>query len=202
MKFPGTAFAALIVLSTTVGDGPDRPGVPIGDPASRAPLGATVADPPFAPVQVGDRAPDFTWVGVDNQPHHLREVLDQAHALVVFAPSDDDLQKLESERNDLALMGVVPIAILDARGRTIAQRVKRTGVHFIVVPDPTRAIGAQFHVIDPHTAHLAPAWFAIDRRGLVRGFDDDLGADLSWTRLAASALAIPARDTPLPAKTR
>ena len=98
MKYTGSVLAALIVVATTVGDGGDRAGRSLDPSSSQARLGSRLPDPPNTPVHVGDRAPDFSWVGVDNRTRRLRDILEQANALVVFAPSDDDLRMLELER--------------------------------------------------------------------------------------------------------
>lgn len=202
MKFPGTAIAALFVFATTVGDGNDRTPSSNPDlvtPVSRPP--ASVTEISYPPVQVGDSAPDFTWVGPDNQTHALHEALLQANVLLVFAPDDAALQKIESERDDLAQIAVVPIAVLDARGKAAANRARRLGVHFLVVPDATHLIGSQFSQLEASSGRLLPGWYAVDRKRVVRGAGSAIDG-ASWTRIAASALAIPSPDVPLPAKTR
>lgn len=202
MKYTGSVLAALIVVATTVGDGGDRAGRSLDPSSSQARLGSRLPDPPNTPVHVGDRAPDFSWVGVDNRTRRLRDILEQANALVVFAPSDDDLRMLELERETLGLMGVVPVAVVEARSRSAAVRARRAGVHFIVVGDPVRIIGSQFNLVNPSTNRNQPAWFAIDRKATVRGIGTSLRPAQGWARIAASALAIPAPDVPLPARTR
>jgi len=202
MKLPGTAIAALLVFSTTVGDGTDRtPSSPDANTQVSHPP-ASVSEISYSPVQVGDRSPDFSWVGPDNLTHQLHDALLQANVLLVFAPGDDVLAKLESERDELAQIAVVPIVVLDARGRATANRVRRLGLHYVVVPDPSRVIGAQFSLLDPASGRLQPSWYAIDRHGLVRGEGVGFDATTAWTRIAASALAIPSPDVPLPAKSR
>lgn len=202
MKYTGSVLAALIVVTTTVGDNGDRAGRSIDNTSLRSRIGAKLPEPPNAPVHVGDRAPDFNWVGVDNRTRSLRDILVQAHALVVFAPSDEELRDLERERETLALMGVVPVAIVEARPRSAVVRAKRAGVHFLVVGDPVRVIGSQFNLVDSGTNRIQPAWFAIDRRATVRGTGTSLKPAPGWSRIAASALAIPAPDVPIPARTR
>ena len=200
MKFPGTALAALFVFATTLGDGNDR------TPTTNPDLVSRVSHPPasvteisFPPVQVGDPAPDFTWVGPDNLTHALHDVLLQANVLLVFAPDDATLQKLESERDEMAQIAVVPVAVLDARGKTAANRARRLGVHFLVVPDATHLIGSQFSQLEASSGRLLPAWYAVDRKRMVRGAGNDITGPTAWTRIAASALAIPSPDVPLPA---
>lgn len=40
-------------------------------------------------LEVGTPAPDFTATGSDGQPHTLREVLRQGHALLIFYPGNN-----------------------------------------------------------------------------------------------------------------
>jgi len=202
MKVSGSVLAALIVVTTTVGDGADRTSRFPDVPSRPSRLGARLPDPPNAPVNVGDRAPDFSWVGVDNRTLRLRDILEQANVLLVFAPGDDALRRLEEERETLGLMGVVPVAVLEARARGAVNRAKRTGVHFLVVPDPVRVIGTQFNMLETETNRTVPGWYAIDRRGTVRGAGTTMDPPQGWARIAASALAIPSPDVPLPARSR
>jgi len=202
MKFSGSVLAALIVVTTTVGDGGDRASRSLDAPSRPSRIGSRLPDPPNAPVNVGDRAPDFSWVGVDNRTLRLRDVLEQANALLVFAPTDDVLRQLESERETLALMGVVPVAVIEARARSAVTRARRAGVHFLMVPDPVRVIGTQFNMLETETNRLASGWYAVDRRGTVRGAGTSMEPPQGWARIAASALAIPAPDVPIPARTR
>jgi peroxiredoxin len=202
MKYTGLTLAAILVLATS-GDGTDRAGrPPLSSSAPQVSLGANLPEPPNAPVRVGDRAPDFSWSGSDGRPHRLREALDQAHVLLVFAADDEVLRSLENERASLAELGVVPMAVLEGRAGSLSARARRLGVHCIVVPDLRHVIGSQFDVIDPTTDRSRPAWFAVDRRGVVRGEWHEGLPTQGWTRIAASALAIPLRDSSLPAQSR
>jgi peroxiredoxin len=202
MKFTGSLLAVVIAASTTVGDGVERTSRPVDSLSRPSRLGTAVTEMPYAQLQAGDRAPDFSWVGVDNQTRRLRDVLDQANALIVFAPSDEVMQSLERERDEMAQIAVVPVVVIDARAKSAFNRARKAGVHLLVVPDPQHVIGAQFNLLEPQTLRLLPGWYAIDRRGVVRGIGTEPKADVPWTRLAASALAIPAPDVPMPAKTR
>ncbi len=202
MKYTGSALVALVVVAATVGDGVDRTGRnPDVVPRSFR-TGARIPEPPSAPVRVGDPAPDFAWVGADQSSRRLRDILEQAHVLLVFAPDDAALRDLERERETLALMGVVPVAVVEARPRSAVARAQRTGAHFLVIPDPVRVVGGQFDQVDPEANRIVPGWFAVDRRGTVRGAGGSLRPAQGWARIAASALAIPAPDVPVPARTR
>jgi peroxiredoxin len=151
---------------------------------------------------VGDPAPDFSWTVADNQSRHLRDVLEQASALIVFAPDDQVLQSLEREREALADLGVVPMAVIEGRSGAINARARRLGLHFLMIPDGRHVIGAQFDVVDPQLERSQPAWFVVDRHGLVRGQWHEGLPHQGWARIAASALALPVGDVSLPARNR
>jgi len=199
MKFTGTAVVALLVVATTVGDGADRTTAPPDFPSKLNHPSSSITEMTYPPVDVGDPSPNFSWVGPDNRSHELRDVLQQANVLLVFAPGDDVLQTLETERDALAQIAVVPIAVLDSRARAAANRAKKLGVHFLVVPDASRLIGAQYNLLDPSSGRMQAGWYAVDRKGVVRGTGTSLTTEPKWTRIAASALAIPAPDVPMPA---
>ena len=201
MKFTGLTLAVMLAMIAG-GDGYDRFQRPQAEPTPSTSLGVSVPEPPNAPVRVGDNAPQFSWVGPDGSTVRLRDVLRQANALVVFAPSDEVLQSLEMEREPLADLGVVPVAILEGRSGGVKARARRLGVHYLIVPDPHRIIGSQFDVVDSRTDRSQPAWFAVDRKGIVRSEWHESLPTQGWLKIAASALALPLPDATIPARTR
>ena len=181
------------------GDGVDRSSTSPIDPNSGTTLGAIAPEPPNTPVQVGDRAPDFAWNSTDNRVRRFRDVLQHAHALIVFAPTDDVLRSLESERESLADMGVVPVAVIEGRGGAVAGRARRVGAHFLVVADARHVIASQFDVVDGVTDRAIPCWFVVQKNGTVRARWHEGDPTQGWTRIAASALALPMGDATIPA---
>jgi peroxiredoxin len=197
MKPAGFVLVAMLAAFNG-GDGLDRSSTSPLDPNSGTSLGALAPEPPNTPVQVGDTAPNFAWNSTDNRVRRFRDVLQHAHALIVFAPTDDVLRSLESERESLADMGVVPVAVVEGRGGAVAARARRVGAHYLVVADPRHVIGSQFDVVDGVTDRTIPCWFVVQRSGTVRGRWHEGDPTQGWTRIAASALAIPLGDATVP----
>ena len=198
MKSAGFVLVALLGAFNG-GDGIERASPLPFDTNSPTSMTAIAPEPPNTPVQVGDRAPDFGWTSADNQPRRLREVLQHAHALIVFAPSDEVLASLERERESLADMGVVPVAIIEGRTGAVAARARRLGAHYLVIADPRHVIGSEFDVVDDTTDRTVPCWFVVSRSGTVRGRWHEGDPSQGWTRIAASALALPLGDATRPA---
>lgn len=198
MKPAGFVLVALLGAFNG-GDGIERAGALPFDANSAAPISAIAPEPPNAPVQVGDRAPDFAWTSTDNHSRRLSDVLQHAHALLVFAPTDEVMRSLESERESLADMGVVPVAILEGRGGAVASHARRVGAHYLVIADARHVIGSEFDVVDAVTDQTEPCWFVVSRSGTVRGRWHEGDPTQGWTRIAASALALPLGDATQPA---
>jgi peroxiredoxin len=173
-----------------------------GDPrglGGRSPLGP---EPPVTLVAVGDPAPDFSFASAGNRWLHLHDLLAQGSVLLVFATEDDQLVAVERERDRLLDLGVVPVAVVDRRSGSVASTVKRLGLDYLVIPDLPRAIASQFNVLDPDTRSTAAAWFVIDRRARVRALNRDGAPTRGYSKLAASALAIPLPGVVVPTHTR
>jgi len=198
MKPAGFVLVALLGAFNG-GDGIERASPLPFDGHSSTSLSAIAPEPPNAPVQVGDRAPDFAWTSADNHSRRLSDVLEHAHALIVFAPTDAVLQSLESERESLADMGVVPVAILEGRNGAVAAHARRVGAHYLVIADNRHVIGSEFDLVDATTDRTEPCWFVVSRSGTVRGRWHEGDPTQGWTRIAASALALPLGEATRPA---
>lgn len=182
----GSAGAS--VSSAAAADGRDRlPQVPLG--------GGTE----YATVESGSSAPDFAYENLAGGGARLRDLRAQGHVLLVFGAKEADLLRLESESGRLTRLGVVPVAVLDWRMGACRSAVRRLSLTYPVVPDPQRAIGAQYNALDPRTRQNVQAWFVVDRQGRVRGLDRFELPRASWADVAASALGLPADGVPRPA---
>lgn len=179
---------SLLVASAA---GAATPAVVVADAAARMPLIPLGGSTDYAIVDVGAAAPDFAYETLAGGTARLHDLRAQGHVLLVFGAEERDLARLQRERDDLAKLGVLPVAVLDWRVNACRDVVKRLALSFPVVPDAQRAIGAQYNVLDPNTRHDAPAWFAVDRGGRVRGLDRFQFPGATWTNVAASALGLP-----------
>jgi len=175
---------------------------PAGGTQSPQSLRPKPPEPPGVLVGVGDSAPNFSHQTEDNRWGRLRDLLLQGPALLVFGARDGELQALERDRDALLALGVVPVAVLDARGGTAWSTARRLALRFPVIPDARRVIAAQFNLVDDSGPRTLPAWFVVDRRGRVRALRRGELPRRGYPRLAADALGLPARDEALPTVTR
>lgn len=153
----------------------------------------------YAMVEPGTSAPDFVYETLAGGDARLRDLRVQGHVLLVFGASESELRRLELESGRLTRLGVVPVAVLDWRMGACRSAVRRLSLSYPVVPDPQRAIGAQYNALDPRTRQNVRAWFVVDRLGRVRGLDRFELPRASWADVAATALGLPADGVPRPA---
>lgn len=170
-----------------------------GDAQSQLPLLPYGGSSEYATVESGTNAPDFSYETLAGESARLRDLLAQGHVLLVFGASDTDLRHLQAEADRLTRIGVVPVAVLDRGAGSCRRTQKKLGLTFPVVPDPQRAIGAQYNSLNPRTRQNAPAWFVVDRGGRVRGLDRFKLPDEMWENVAATSLGLPSSDWPMPA---
>lgn len=197
---PTLLAASCLVLATSAPQvrvplTPDPPRVPV----TLAPAGA---EPPVTVVMTGDPAPDVSWDGPGSRPQRLRDLRAQGHVLLVFAPSDAQLQALERDRDRLLDLRVLPVAVLDRGARATESLARRLGLHFTLVPDPRDVVASQFNTLDPLTHRSTPAWFVVDRWGRVRGLDRTGVPDGGYPRLVSTALVLAAPGATLPSSAR
>lgn len=162
------------------------------------PVRASAAEPPLTVLGPGDRAPDFGFDTEDGTSLHLRDVLDQGHVLLVFQPTNDQLEALERERVELQRRAIFVIAVLDRGERASRSLERKLGIHYTVIPDNRGIIAGQFNVLGAATRRPEPAWFAIDRRGKIRGLERARVPDSGYLGLATGALHLPAPDAVTP----
>jgi peroxiredoxin len=158
-----------------------------------AQLGSAVAgripEPPVSIVRVGDPAPNFAFEGYGGRAMRLHHLLDQGPVLLVFGPREADLKRLQQQRDALLDLGVVPVAVVDARPNATRALVKRLGLQYTVLADSRGVIASQFNVVDGE--QILPGWFALDARGRVCGLVRGALPTVEYARLCSRALAIP-----------
>lgn len=174
-------------------------GAPVAEgqkPLPQIPLGSSTE---YAMVESGASAPDFAYETLAGATARLRDLRGQGHVLLVFGAKENDLRRLELEAGGLTRLGVVPVAVLDWRIGACRSVVRKLALTFPVVPDPQRAIGAQYNALEPRTRQNARAWFVVDRQGRVRALDRFELPREPWVSVAAKSLGLPVDDTPRPA---
>jgi peroxiredoxin len=154
---------------------------------------------PATEVRLGDQAPNFSYQGVDGRWRHLRDMLVQGPVLLVFGADELTLRVIEHERERLLDLGVVAVAVMDARSGAARAMVHRLDLRFTVLADAQGAIAAQFNAVDPATGRHRPTWFVLDQKRRVRGLGRRGLPLRGYPALAANALGLPAPGAPLPA---
>ncbi len=193
-------FAALAICTVGAafgmgsGTGPEvAPPVP-----DRPTRGAHTTEPPAAQLEVGDAAPDFSYLAPEGNWRKGRELLDHGPVLLVFGGSDADLKALEQARPQFLSIGVVPAAVVDLRPSSAAALSRRLRLGYPIVSDPMRAIAKLFNSLDPPSLTAAPSYFVVGADRVIMG--------LGHGRLPATdkLLALTARSLgrPLPQSTR
>jgi peroxiredoxin len=153
------------------------------------PVGAS--EPPTTEVRPGEPAPNFSYQSSEGRWRRLRDLTDKGAVLLVFAPREHTLIRLEREREDLLKLGVITMAVLDVKSSAARSLVQRLDLDYMVLADPRCVLASQFNVVDPITQSAVPSWFVIDRRNKVRGLERGSLPVAGYPALAAQALALP-----------
>jgi peroxiredoxin len=148
-------------------------------------------EPPSAQVDVGDRAPDFSFQGEDNRWRRLHDLLLTGPVLLVFGADPPALTAIEREREAMTKMGITPVAVIDARSRIVRATARRLDVHYLVIADSRRVIATQFNAVESGGERSAPAWFVVDKRGTVRALKRGTLPAQGYASRAATALGMP-----------
>ena len=202
MKFTGLLIAVVVAASLPLQPGDQETQPSPSNEGQTATLSRRAPEPPSSPLLVGDRAPKFSWQGEDGHTVNLQDLYAQGNLLVVFGANDATLRTIENERDPLLDLGVVPVAVVNARNGAVWSTGRRLGLHFPLVPDSRRVLAGQFDAVDEIRQTALPAWFVVDRGGRVRALHREGLPESGFPRLAATVLAIPAKDVPLPALAR
>lgn len=203
MKF--TLLLAILSLLATPGDPDDRlartpAGLPPG-PDATALLGRAT-DAPATEVRLGDPAPNFSFQGSDGRWRHLSDVVAQGPVLLTFGADELTLRVLEHERERLADLGVVPVAVVEGRPSATQSMVRRLELRLSILADPGNIIAAQFNAVDPSSGRQMPSWFVLDRKRHVRGLGRRGLPLRGYPALAANALGLPLPGATLPTSSR
>jgi peroxiredoxin len=162
----------------------------------------SAAEPAPVIVERGDPAPDFSYQAESGEWFRLHRLLEHGCVVLVFAPADSALRRLECERDSLYGVGVIPVAVIDRRPSQAAALARRLSLGFPVLADPQSVIASQFNLLGPPTVRPHPAWFVVDRAGRVRALQRGALPESGYLRLACEALAIPSPGASVPSAAR
>jgi len=188
------ALAALLTLAAALpayaaGPMPNQP-----DPVPHASLTPMGSPSDYAVLEIGSSAPDFAFESLAGGWNRLHDLREQGHVLLVIGADGEALVSLERERARLLALGVVPVAVIDARAGRCRALARRAGFEGTVVPDPRHVVSAQFNAHDVISGDDAPAWFVIDRSGCVRALGHARWPIAAWAQVVTGALGLPADD--------
>jgi peroxiredoxin len=172
MRCRTLVISALMALAATGAHAVERAGPsstehPPDRPGARSPIASTTARPYF---DVGDRAPEFSFLGTDGRWHALHELLLQGDVMLVFGAREEALREIESMRSIFTDLGVQPVAVLDMSAGSASRYSKRLEIGIPIVSDSQCAIGDLFGSLDPSTRRHAPGYFVVDGKGLIRAY--------------------------------
>lgn len=190
-------FVLLIAGTDPGGNAVSTAKPPLSDPPVSLPL--RPPEPPQAQIGVGETAPDFSYQTQEGSWKNLHDLTAQGAVLLVFGAGETDLRALESERDALLDLGVVPVAVLDIRPKTAWSLAKKLGLRYTVLADPRRVIGLQFNSVDAATQSTVDGWFVVDRTRHVRGFWRGSLPQDGYRAPVARSLGIALPDAALPA---
>ena len=150
---------------------------------------APVAGSPGVPA-IGSAAPDFTYESHDMLWQNLHDMLEQGSVLLVFGADEEQLRLIEHDREALLHQGVVPVVVQDRRDHDVWATVRRLELNYSLLADPHCVLSEQYGVLDSSPRHVQPAWFVVDRSGLVRGSGTGSLPSQGWTGLTAGILGL------------
>ncbi len=202
MKVSSILLSALLAAILFLGSGDVTDPIPPPSIRESRNLHLSPPEPPSAEVEPGDRAPDFSFQGEDNRWRRLHDLLIQGPVVLVFAADPEALAVIERERDAILRLGVVPVAIMDARPGVARATARHLGLRYLVIPDSRRVIAAQFNAVDAGGQKIAPAWFVVDRGGRVRAVKRGAMPKPGFSSRVASALGLPDPEAGRPAETR
>lgn len=203
MKF--TLLFAVAALLATPGDPGEhssrssRASLPSSESSA---LISRASDASISEVRIGDMAPNFSYQGSDGRWRRLRDIVTQGPVLLTFGADELTLRVLEHERERLTDLGVIPVAVVDARSRAAQAMVQRLGLRFMVLTDTRGTIASQFNAVDPTTGRHLPTWFVLDRKRHVCGMSRRGLPLRGYASLAANALGLPLTGATVPSSSR
>jgi peroxiredoxin len=197
--------ASLLLLSlgasTVLAAGWNSP-PPRMDNSTALPLVPLGTSGEYALIDVGSSAPDFSYEPISGGSNRLHDLRAQGPVLLVIGATSEQLASLQRERQELLGMGVVPVAVVDARTNTVRRQIDKLGLTYPVIADPRRLIAAQFNSLEPNSRAAMPAWFVVDQKGRVRDLNRFEWPAREWAAIASTALGLPRSEEPRPASAR
>ena len=140
----------------------------------------SVPDAATAPLQVGDKAPEFSTVDANGRPWNLAQWRGQRNVLLTFFPKcftgqcEQHLESLRAVRDELADADVEIVAVSTDDGATQQRFSNVLGLDFTLLPDTNRAISKLYDAISGEQPLASRQSVLIDKAGAVRWIDKNV----------------------------
>ncbi|MCO6451792.1 MAG: redoxin domain-containing protein [Caldilineales bacterium] len=156
----------VVLASVPLNERSDRRDAWLTELAARHDLSKLAEFQPPVGIGVGDLAPDFTWIGLDEQPHSLAELKGKAVILNFWAtwcvPCRAEMPLLEELYQQFEADGLVVVGMdVGEDAARVQDFVQELGVSFPIGLDQEQEISRQFRVFG------MPTTFFISRDGVI-----------------------------------
>ena len=138
---------------------------PVDTPRTLRPI---LSETPSAWLDVGDRAPMFSYLAADNRWHRSEDLLADGPILLIFGADDSALTGLEHMKAMFEELGVRPVVVMNAATRTTQALAQRLGVTVAILSDPMCAIAGLYNSLDARSGRHAASYFVVDEKRTVR----------------------------------
>ena len=156
---------------------------PVDTPRTLRPI---LSEAPTRWLDVGDRAPMFSYLASDGRWHRSEDLLGNGPILMIFGADAAALQGLEKMKPAFAELGVRPVVVLDVATRTAHGMAERLGVTVAMVSDPMCAIAGLYNSLDPRSGRHSTSYFVVDEKRTIRAM---FYGDLPGTPLLVGSCA-------------
>ena len=125
-------------------------------------------EPDAASLQISSPAPMFSYIATDGRWHRSDELLSRGPVLLMFAPTEQDLNAIQKLTPALEELGVRPVAVVNLPTRGASAISRKLGLTTTLVSDPMSAIANLYHSVEEGTGRHVPSYFVIDSHRMLR----------------------------------
>jgi len=138
---------------------------PVDTPRTLRPI---LSEAPTRWLDVGDRAPMFSYLASDGRWHRSEDLLGNGPILLIFGADPATLKGLEKLKPAFEALGVRPVVVLDVATRTAQNLADRLGVKVAMVSDPMCAIAGLYNSLDSRSGRHSTSYFVVDDKRTIR----------------------------------
>jgi peroxiredoxin len=168
-RWLAAAFALLLPCTASAADRLSPPEI-VPQSVTASVWDQVVVDPPETRLEVGDRAPAFSYLAPDGHWHRFSDIA-SGPLLLVFGATDQELEEIADARSVFHDLGVTPVAVVDLRIGSAGALARRLNLPTSLITDPKRAIAALYNSLDPQSLAHSPSFFVLDEKRTIRALD-------------------------------